>query len=661
MAATLKIPTIFTAVDKISGIVKNMGKNVQGFANKMQSGISAGNRLFRKLTPSIGEAGKQLLSFASTAAIAASIVSGAHFGVQSIMDYETALHSLEAVTGESSAKFKFQIEDIANRTHKSAIDVAGSFEVIGSAMSQYLSDPKALGQITEAGITLAKASRQELTPTLENLTSVMNQFKIEAKDANDTIQKLTAGEIVGSVSTSKIAVALQEFGANAYASNVNLGESVALLETLGKQMDHSKIAIGARNLLSVMSSAKGLSKPALYSLQQHNVNLDLLMDKTKPLGARLKELSKVQGDAIAITNIFQKENMTAANVIFSNLKTYDEYEKKIQKTKEAEKQAAINSDTLANAIAEIKNSFINAIVTGDKTSSTLDKVKTVAFWVANNMTDIVTVGAKVLIFFAAWKAILLASSIIMGAYNIALGIQRALSGAASIAIGQNTIALAAYNVTTKIVTAAQWLWSGAMGAATAAQRLLNAAMTANPIGLIIVGIAALIALIAVIIAKWDSWGAALSLFLGPIGLVISMIQSFRRNWDMVVAAFKTDGILGGLKAVGRVLLDAILMPVQQLLELLSKIPGLGDLAGAGAKKILEIRQSLGVDTGDGGKTKPTLESPEVAQSRATSESIQTQRNTIDMNVTTGPGTSTTTKSKGPLNIPIKTTPTNGAR
>ena len=110
MAATLKIPTIFTAVDKISGIVKNMGKNVQGFANKMQSGISAGNRLFRKLTPSIGEAGKQLLSFASTAAIAASIVSGAHFGVKALWITKQRSTAWKLLPGRAPLNSNFKLK-----------------------------------------------------------------------------------------------------------------------------------------------------------------------------------------------------------------------------------------------------------------------------------------------------------------------------------------------------------------------------------------------------------------------------------------------------------------------------------------------------------------------------------------------------------------------
>ena len=85
--------------------------------------------------------------------------------------------------------------------------------------------------------------------------------------------------------------------------------------------------------------------------------MDLLMDKTLPLGVRLKELSKVQGDAVAMVNIFGKENMTAAQVVFKNLGTYDEWQKKIETTNEAQKQAEVNSRTFAQGLEAIKNAF----------------------------------------------------------------------------------------------------------------------------------------------------------------------------------------------------------------------------------------------------------------------------------------------------------------
>ncbi len=151
------------------------------------------------------------------------------------------------------------------------------------------------------------------------------------------------------------------------------------------------------------------------------------------------------------------------------------------------------------------------------------------------------------------------------------------------------------------IVAAIKIWMGV-------QTMINFLLTANPIGLIIVGIAALIALIAVIIVKYDEWGATMALLMGPLGLVINLIQSFRRNWDAIKKAFTDGGIMAGLKKIGAVIIDALLMPVQQLLELASNIPGLGKLAGKGAAKIESIRRGLGVEMNDGPIGPPAPES-----------------------------------------------------
>lgn len=128
------------------------------------------------------------------------------------------------------------------------------------------------------------------------------------------------------------------------------------------------------------------------------------------------------------------------------------------------------------------------------------------------------------------------------------------------------------------------------------QIIINALLIANPIGLIVAGIAALIAIVTLVIVKYDEWGAALTFLLGPLGLIINLVQSFRRNWDAIKKTFETGGILQGLLKIGAVLIDALLMPLQQLLELAEKIPGIGDLAGRGAEKILALRKRLGVET-----------------------------------------------------------------
>ncbi|MRI64618.1 hypothetical protein EDM00_11570, partial [Ornithobacterium rhinotracheale] len=81
--------------------------------------------------------------------------------------------------------------------------------------------------------------------------------------------------------------------------------------------------------------------------------------------------------------------------------------------------------------------------------------------------------------------------------------------------------------------------------------------------------------------------------LGPIGWLIIIIKKLYDGWGKVKDAFTIGGIMGALKQIGKTLLDAVLQPVQQLLEILSYIPGLGHLAGKGASFIEGLRKNLG--------------------------------------------------------------------
>lgn len=142
-------------------------------------------------------------------------------------------------------------------------------------------------------------------------------------------------------------------------------------------------------------------------------------------------------------------------------------------------------------------------------------------------------------------------------------------------------------------TKLQAFWTGIL---TTKQWLLNIALNANPIGLVVLAIASLVGLVTVIITKYDKWGAALALLTGPLGLIINLIQSFRRHWDSIKQAFTDGGIIGGLKRIGVVMLDALLMPIQQLLNLIAKIPGMGKLAGGASDWIQKTRENLSLAT-----------------------------------------------------------------
>jgi hypothetical protein len=197
------------------------------------------------------------------------------------------------------------------------------------------------------------------------------------------------------------------------------------------------------------------------------------------------------------------------------------------------------------------------------------------------------------------KAIELGTAIYNGVVAIATGFQIAYG----IVIQKNTAAQAAYTFASNGAKIATVAWTAVLKIGTAAQWLMNAAMSANPIGLVIAAIAALIVIMILLIKNWDKITAAIknntekalfliSIFTGPFGYIISIIKELITNWSRVTEAFEEGGILKAILKIGQVILSGILAPVQGLLEILSHIPGLGKLAGKGAEKIAEFRNSL---------------------------------------------------------------------
>jgi Sec-independent protein translocase protein TatA len=260
----------------------------------------------------------------------------------------------------------------------------------------------------------------------------------------------------------------------------------------------------------------------------------------------------------------------------------------LKKLEDTRNETAKGFDKMTTLFVKLKNVLLRSMVPAFNES--FAAMKPVGKWMLNNQGTVqalvktVLAGVAAFLLFKTTLFVLSTAfriaSATATAFNVVQGITKALAGGSAFSLRKSRAALIAYNVTTKI--------------ATGVQAAFNAVLAANPIGLVIAGIVALIAVVAIIIKKWKSWGAALSILFGPLGFIISLIQSFRRNWDMLVKAFQQNGIIGAIKAIGVIILDALLMPVQQLLELAGKLPTWlgGAQATNAAGAIKELRKNI---------------------------------------------------------------------
>lgn len=610
------VPTIYEAIDKITGPLRKMANANANFASSVESVHAKSERLFRKF-----------VNFANVAVLSV----GLFASIQALNDYEDAVASFRTIVGGKDTTFqKYQdkINEVAKATKKSSIEVAQSFENIAGLNAKFAETADSIGLVSKAAITLSKASGDDLTVSAQNLVGIMNQFSLAATEADRTINVLAAGQAVGAANITKTSEAFVNFGSVASGANISLEKSVALVQVLGKFS-----IFGAEAGTKLRGSILKLQQAGLgYASGQFDIN-DALAEATK----RLSKLTTAKQKDAVILKLFGAENIATGKILLNNIALFDEYSQGVTgKVSAAQDQANIKTATLTNKLKELQAGWINIITGSSEAGSAMHTATQIVSYLTDNLEKIVSIGIKVIMFFAAWKAILIVTRVALIAYNVVLGISGALSGRAAIAVGANTIALGAYRATLAVVTAAQWLW--------------NAAMLANPIGLIIVGIAAMIGLIVTVVKKYEEWGAALSLVLGPLGFIINTIMAFRRNWDMIMESFKNGGILSGLKAIGATILDSVLMPLQQVLKIIANLTGF-EWAKDAMAGIEAFRSNLGIDV------QPPVNS-QANQQAAFSESLRTERQNVAIDINDKTGRAEMSKNDNPL-IPIRLSSTMG--
>lgn len=630
---TFTIPSIFTAIDKISKPVKAMADSVDSFAARAE-------RSFRK----VGQASAKIskASFIVGAAIAAPLILAANEAVK-FEDKMADVGKTTGLQGKELSAFGSDILDLATKTRTGIDDIVKIAEIggqLGIAKKDLLAFTQASNKFNVAiGADFSGGVEQAIT-SVGNIKSLFKETR--AINIADSITK-TGSAInelgaVGSATSENVSDFTLRLGALPDALKPSLTNTLALGAYLEEVGINAQIgAGGVGNFLLVagknidafgkqMGMTSAQSKKLLaddptefakrFAQSLNGLKPDVLAKKLETLGIGTQETIKVIG-ALGSGTARLTELQKLSNEAFTKgTSLNDEYNKK--------------NNTTAAQLAKAQNNFkALTIIIGTELLPLLNDLLSKVMPIANG--------------FVTWaknnKA--LVKTIVVVAAAVA-GFSFLVSGITGIvALVSSTIA--AWGAITKVFTAAQWL--------------MNAALTANPIGLIIVAIGALIALIVVAVAKYNEWGAALLFVMGPLGFIINLIQSFRRNWDMITKAFSEGGVLAGFKAIGAVILDSILMPLQQILKIIAGVTG-AEWATNAMKSIEEFRKNLGVNvTTDesGAALEKPLINPEVSRQESLKETIKTSQQSVAIDINDKSGKASMGANSG--GIPVKLTST----
>ncbi len=387
--------------------------------------------------------------------------------IDQIQKFDQSLADLRAILGvtANSPEFAFlqkQALDLGKTTTASASEVVEAYKLIGSAKPELLENVELLNKTTQAAITLADASGLELPDAATRLTDALNQFNASASESDRFINVLAAGAQAGSAEIPQVTDALLQFGTIAKNANVSVEESVGLIEAFAERgLKGAEAGTKLRNVLLNLSAVKALPREALNQLKQAGVDTDKLSDSSLSLEARLRELSKIQGNQTAIVKVFGKENAAAGNILLDNIDAVASYTQKVTDTTVAQAQAAERTDTLQGSLKKLSNAWQATVIEFGQGGG---DIKGVIDFIRDNLSTIVAIAVKVAKTFIVYKGTILAVSTAM---KVA------------------TIAQKTYELATKALT-------GGLGGALKAFKAMDNAMKATVIGAVVAGVYALV-------------------------------------------------------------------------------------------------------------------------------------------------------------------------
>ena len=484
--------------------------------SKVKAITVSDDKAMQQLTATARELGEKTMFSATQAGEAMTYLGMAGWNSQQIMAGMPGLLNLAAASGTDLARTADIVSDDLTAFGLGAEHAGHMADVFAKTSTKTNTNVEMLGETMKYAAPVAHAFGASLEETAA-LTGIMANSGIKASAAGTALR---SGFLRLAGTSAKSTKAIEEMGLSLSEATAQQEEARAALASLGIAMDDTN---GPRKMGAIVrdlaDKTKDMSKEqrlatlaTIFGTNAASAWVAVIDQGPDALDQLTKELENSDGAAAAMAETMQN-NARGAMI----------------RLQSATESVAISiGGTMLPTLAELGDSLANGAAYVSKVASehpelTEAIIKT-SFAVMGMVIAYKTIRAvyySVMAAHAAYKLMMESERVATMRNVIASGIHRASMIASSIA----------------------------MYATAAAQWALNAAMSANPIGLVIIAIVALIAAFVWLgthfqavsefcTSMWESPTAAIIAFMmGPIGWLIYAAMGLIANWDQVKAWF----------------------------------------------------------------------------------------------------------------------------
>lgn len=484
--------------------------------SKVKAITVSDDQAMQQLTATARELGQKTMFSATQAGEAMTYLGMAGWNSQQIMAGMPGLLDLAAASNTDLARTADIVSDDLTAFGLSAEHAGHMADVFAKTSTSTNTTVEMLGETMKYAAPVAHAFGASLEETAA-LTGLMANSGIKASAAGTALR---SGFLRLAGTSAKSTKAIEEMGLSLSEATAQQEEARAALASLGIAMDDTN---GPRKMGAIVrdlaDKTKDMSKEqrlatlaTIFGTNAASAWVAVIDQGPDALDQLTKELENSDGAAAAMAETMQN-NARGAMV----------------RLQSATESVAISiGGTMLPTLAELGDSLANEAAYVSKVASEHPKLTEAII-----KTSFAVMG--MVIAYKAARAIYYSVVAAKAAYVLATNSETLASARSTIASGIHKAAMLGGTIATYAAAAAQWA--------------LNAAMTANPIGLVIIAVVALIAAFvwlgthfeavsAFCTSMWESPTAAIIAFMmGPIGWLIYAAMGLIANWDQVKAWF----------------------------------------------------------------------------------------------------------------------------
>lgn len=290
MGASFSTSTIFRGVDRMSPVMDKMSRRTSRFGDTLKAVLSANiitagfNRLLTGLTD----------------------------GIQTMADFETAMAKVSTIADETTQSFVQQEKEMIKLSNALGLPALELAEAQYQAISAGVSDSVDALRLVETASKTAIGGFTDTTTAVDGLTTILNAYAFEAKQATIVSDQLIATQNFGKTTFGDMAQSLGNVVPIAAALKLETFElfgSIAALTKQGIKTPQAMTGIKAA-LSNILKPAEQASKLAeklgldfsATALQSKGL-AGFLDDMTLKTGGSQEQMSKLFGSVEALNTV----------------------------------------------------------------------------------------------------------------------------------------------------------------------------------------------------------------------------------------------------------------------------------------------------------------------------------------------------------------------